>query len=83
MKHLKSTKLRPPKRKPMRSNTVTDKQPNPSQSVFEEIYRLQGTLGEFPLEADLEAEHRKERRRENEREGLKKVRPLSRMENRR
>jgi AbrB family looped-hinge helix DNA binding protein len=34
---------------------------------YEAIYALQGTLREFPLEADLEEERRAARRRENER----------------
>jgi hypothetical protein len=34
-------------------------------SNYEALYALQGTLREFPLEADLEAERRAERAREN------------------
>ena len=34
-------------------------------SNYEAIYALQGSLREFPLEADLEAERRAARKREN------------------
>ncbi|MDP9049535.1 MAG: AbrB/MazE/SpoVT family DNA-binding domain-containing protein [Acidobacteriota bacterium] len=36
-------------------------------SNYDAIYALQGTLGEFPLEADLDAERRAARKRENAR----------------
>ena len=36
-------------------------------SNYEAIYALQGSLREFPLEADLDEERRAARRRENER----------------
>ena len=36
-------------------------------SNYEAIYALQGSLREFPLEADLREEQRAARRRENER----------------
>ena len=34
---------------------------------YDAIYALQGSLGEFPLEASLEEERRAERKREDER----------------
>jgi AbrB family looped-hinge helix DNA binding protein len=36
-------------------------------SNYEAVYALQGSLREFPLEADLEEERRGARKRENER----------------
>jgi AbrB family looped-hinge helix DNA binding protein len=36
-------------------------------SNYEAVYALQGSLGEFPLEASLEEERRAERRREDKR----------------
>lgn len=39
----------------------------PAPAAYEAIYTLQGSLRDYPLEADLEEERRTERKRENER----------------
>ena len=43
------------------------RQTTAATDAYKAIYDLEGSLREFPLEADLEEERRAERKRENER----------------
>jgi len=58
-----------PQSKPMRPTAVirSKRQTTAATDAYKAIYDLEGSLREFPLEADLEEERRAERKRENER----------------